>query len=73
MLSVKNSGGASVYPKTLTVAGIKTSYTAGQTVDLTGLKATVTNALWIDTGNGGIAKYYDSDGKTWATVKSVWG
>lgn len=41
MLSVKNSGGASVYPKTLTVTGIKTSYTAGQTVDLTGLKATV--------------------------------
>lgn len=34
-------GGASVYPKTLTVTGIKTSYTAGQTVDLTGLKATV--------------------------------
>lgn len=41
MLSVKNSGGASAYPKTLTVTGIKTSYTAGQTVDLTGLKATV--------------------------------
>lgn len=41
MLSVKNSGGASVYPRTLTVTGIKTSYTAGQTVDLTGLKATV--------------------------------
>lgn len=41
MLSVKNSGGASVYPKALTVTGIKTSYTAGQTVDLTGLKATV--------------------------------
>lgn len=41
MLSVKNSGGASVYPTTLTVTGIKTSYTAGQTVDLTGLKATV--------------------------------
>lgn len=32
---------ASAYPKTLTVTGIKTSYTAGQTVDLTGLKATV--------------------------------
>lgn len=41
MLSVKNSGGASAYPTTLTVTGIKTSYTAGQTVDLTGLKATV--------------------------------
>ena len=41
MLSVKNSGGASVYPKTLTVTGSKISYTAGQTVDLTGLKATV--------------------------------
>lgn len=35
------SGGASVYPRTLTVTGIKTSYTAGQTVDLTGLKAMV--------------------------------
>jgi hypothetical protein len=30
-------------------------------------------ALWIDTGNGGIAKYYDEAAKAWATVKAVWG
>lgn len=41
IFNMVNSGGASVYPTTLTVTGIKTSYTAGQTVDLTGLKATV--------------------------------
>lgn len=41
IFNMVNYGGASVYPKTLTVTGIKTSYTAGQTVDLTGLKATV--------------------------------
>lgn len=27
--------------------------------------------LWIDTGNGGIAKYWD--GASWVTVKSTWG
>ncbi|SDF29990.1 hypothetical protein [Eubacterium pyruvativorans] len=32
-----------------------------------------TNVLWIDTGNGGIAKYYDTSSKAWTTVKSVWG
>lgn len=32
-----------------------------------------TNVLWIDTGNGGIAKYYDSTSKAWVTVKAVWG
>ena len=41
IFNMVNYGSASVYPKTLTVTGIKTSYTAGQTVDLTGLKATV--------------------------------
>lgn len=29
------------------------------------------NALWIDTANGGIAKYYN--GTSWEVVKSVWG
>ena len=32
-----------------------------------------TNVLWIDTGNGGIAKYYDTSSKSWTTVKAVWG
>lgn len=30
-----------------------------------------TKVLWIDTGNGGIAKYYN--GSAWVTVASVWG
>jgi hypothetical protein len=32
-----------------------------------------TKALWIDTGNGGIAKYYDETATAWTTVKAVWG
>lgn len=30
-------------------------------------------ALWIDTGNGGVAKYYDETKTVWTTVKAVWG
>lgn len=30
-----------------------------------------TNMLWIDTGNGGILKYYD--GTSWIATKAVWG
>lgn len=30
-----------------------------------------TDILWIDTGNGGIAKYYN--GTSWIPVKAVWG
>lgn len=30
-----------------------------------------TSKLWIDTGNGGIAKYYN--GSAWTTVKATWG
>lgn len=29
------------------------------------------STLWIDTGNGGIAKYWN--GSAWVAVKSVWG
>lgn len=32
-----------------------------------------TNVLWIDTGNGGIAKYYDTSSSAWITVKAVFG
>lgn len=32
-----------------------------------------TSVLWIDTGNGGIAKYYDTSSSKWVTVKSVFG
>lgn len=28
--------------------------------------------LWIDTANGGIAKYYDTNTKTWKIVTSTW-
>ena len=30
-----------------------------------------TKAFWIDTGNGGIAKYYN--GTAWVPIASVWG
>ncbi|SDF30171.1 hypothetical protein SAMN04487889_11712 [Eubacterium pyruvativorans] len=29
--------------------------------------------LWIDTRNGGIAKYFDEIKSAWTVVKSVWG
>lgn len=32
-----------------------------------------TNVLWIDTGNGGIMKYYDSENEVWKPVYTVWG
>ncbi len=43
MLSVRNSGGASVFPKQLTVSKnpTKTSYKAGEALDLTGLATSV--------------------------------
>ena len=30
-----------------------------------------TKILWVDTGNGGIVKYYN--GSSWVVTKSVWG
>lgn len=44
MLSVKNSGGASAYPRELTITKTptKTSYKAGEAIDLTGLECSVT-------------------------------
>lgn len=32
-----------------------------------------TSLLWIDSRNGGIAKYYDSASNSWKTVSAVWG
>ena len=31
------------------------------------------NKLWIDIGNGGIAKYYDATSSSWTPVKATWG
>lgn len=31
-----------------------------------------TNLLWIDTGNGNILKFYDSESGTWKPVGAVW-
>lgn len=44
MLSVKNSGGASAYPRELTITKTptKTSYKAGEELDLTGIECSVT-------------------------------
>lgn len=28
--------------------------------------------LWIDTANGGIAKYYDKTKQAWVTVTATW-
>lgn len=32
-----------------------------------------TKALWIDTANGDVAKFYKASTSAWTTVKSVWG
>jgi len=42
-------------------------------VVVSGTAPTTNDGLWIDTANGGIAKYYDSTAKAWTTVKAVWG
>lgn len=31
-----------------------------------------TGILWIDTGNSGVAKYYDTTSKAWKPIGSVW-
>lgn len=33
---------------------------------------TDTGILWIDTGHGGIAKYYDTANKAWTAITSAW-
>lgn len=32
-----------------------------------------TTVVWVDTGNGSVAKYYDTTKSAWTTIKSVWG
>lgn len=32
-----------------------------------------TGSLWVDTGNGGILKYYNTASKKWAAAQAVWG
>ena len=50
----------------------KTNSTGGGGGVVVGTTApTNTKVLWIDTGNGGIAKYYK--GTAWVPVASVWG
>lgn len=50
----------------------KTNATGGGGGVVVGTTAPVnTKVLWIDTGNGGIAKYYN--GEEWVPVASVWG
>lgn len=34
---------------------------------------TDTNLLWVDTGIGGVIKYYDADSETWKQTLAVWG
>ena len=31
-----------------------------------------TNLLWVDTSNGNILKFYDSESQTWKPVGAVW-
>lgn len=66
--------GLSVSGTTLTMTkgnGTTSSVTLPGGVMIQTSAPTVTNVLWIDTGNGGIAKYYN--GSAWTPVKAVWG
>lgn len=32
-----------------------------------------TNCLWVDTNEGGVAKYYDPTAKDWKPLRAIWG
>jgi hypothetical protein len=57
----------------LTLDSISKRLSTNGTVCIGKDKPTSNNDLWIDTGNNGIIKYYDSSTYSWVTVPAVWG
>lgn len=45
---------------------------AGGTVTVGTTAPSKTNGLWVDTGNGGIIKYYDVGKRAWTACSAVW-
>lgn len=66
------TGAVAVTKSDITALGIASSEDVGSSSIIKSASApTDTNALWIDTGNGNVAKFHN--GSNWVPIPAVWG